>query len=52
MNMDVRDLCRSDSIKIAAIKIMMYKLLLVGVQEVRWDKDGTEPVVIHLYMKN
>jgi hypothetical protein len=24
----------------------------VGVQEVRWDKDGTEPVVIHLYMKN
>jgi hypothetical protein len=37
--------------KIVTREIMMYMLLLVGVQEVRWDKGGTEPVVIHFSME-
>jgi hypothetical protein len=40
-------LCTTDSIM--AREIIMYMVFLVGVQ-VRWDKSGTEPVVIHFSM--
>jgi hypothetical protein len=37
----VRGLCRSGSLTAAATELSSYKLDLVGVQEVRWDKVGT-----------
>jgi exonuclease III len=39
---NVRSLYRSGSLKTVAREIGKYKLDLVGVQEVRWDKGGTE----------
>jgi hypothetical protein len=40
---NIRSLCRSGSFKTVSGELAKYKLNLVGVQEVRWDKDGTEP---------
>jgi exonuclease III len=39
---NVRSLYRSGSLKTVARELAKYKLDLVGVQEVRWDKGGTE----------
>jgi hypothetical protein len=39
----VRSLYRSGSLKTVSRQLAEYKLDLVGVQEVRWDKGGTEP---------
>jgi hypothetical protein len=39
---DVRSLYRSGSFKTVARELGKCKLDLVGVQEVRWDKGGTE----------
>jgi exonuclease III len=39
---NVRSLYRSGSLKMVAWELGEYKLDLVGVQEVRWDKGGTE----------
>jgi exonuclease III len=39
---NVRSLYMSGSLKTVAREIGKYKLNLVGVQEVRWDKGGTE----------
>jgi hypothetical protein len=38
---NVRSLYRAGSLAAAAREIARYKLDLVGVQEVRWDKEGT-----------
>jgi len=38
---NARGLCRADSLIAAARELARYKLDLVGVQEVRWDKGGT-----------
>ena len=38
---NVRSLYRAGSLKAAAREIARYKLDVVGVQEVRWDKEGT-----------
>jgi exonuclease III len=38
---NVRSLCRSSSLSTAAIELARYKLVLVCVQEIRWDKEGT-----------
>jgi exonuclease III len=38
---DVRSLYRSGSFMTVARELARYKLDLVGVQEVRWDKGGT-----------
>ena len=38
---NVRSLHRAGSLKAAARELARYKLDLVGVQEVRWDKGGT-----------
>jgi len=38
---NVRSLYRSGSLTTAAMELARYKLDLVGVQEVRWDKGGT-----------
>jgi len=38
---NVRSLYRAGSIKTAARELVRYKLDVVGVQEVRWDKGGT-----------
>jgi len=38
---NVRILYRAGSLKAAAREIRRYKLDVVGVQEVRWDKEGT-----------
>ena len=38
---NVRSLYRADSLKAAARELARYKLDVVGVQEVRWDKEGT-----------
>jgi hypothetical protein len=40
---NVRSLYRSGSLKTVSGESAKYKLDLVGVQEVRWDKGGTEP---------
>jgi len=39
--LNIRSLCRSGSLTAAAREFARYKLNLVGVQEVRWDKGGT-----------
>jgi hypothetical protein len=39
---DVRSLYRSGSLTIVARELGKYKLNLVGVQEVRWEKGRTE----------
>jgi exonuclease III len=39
---NVRSLYRSGSFKTVAGELGKYNLDLVGVQEVRWDKGGTE----------
>jgi len=38
---NVRSLYRAGSLKAAARELVRYKLDVVGVQEVRWDKGGT-----------
>jgi hypothetical protein len=38
-----RGLYGSGSLKTVSRELAKYKLDLVGVQEVRWDKGGTEP---------
>jgi len=38
---NVRSLYRAGSLTAAARELARYKLDLVGVQEVRWDRDGT-----------
>ena len=38
---NVRSLYRAWSLKAAARELARYKLDVVGVQEVRWDKGGT-----------
>jgi len=38
---NVRSLYRTGSLKAAARELVRYKLDVVGVQEVRWDKGGT-----------
>jgi len=38
---NVRSLYRAGSLKAAARELVWYKLDVVGVQEVRWDKGGT-----------
>ena len=38
---NVRILYRAGSLKAAASELARYKLDLVGVQEVRWDRGGT-----------
>ena len=39
--LNVRSLYRAGSLKAAARELVRYKLDVVGVQEVRWDKGGT-----------
>jgi hypothetical protein len=39
----VRGLYRAGSLMTAVKEISQYKLHLVGVQEVRWDRGGTGP---------
>jgi exonuclease III len=38
---NVRSIYRSGSLMTMARELAKYKLDLVGVQEVRWDKEGT-----------
>ena len=38
---NVMSLYRAGSLKVAARELGRYKLDVVGVQEVRWDKGGT-----------
>jgi len=42
--MNVKSLYRSGSLKTGASQSAKYKVDLVGVQEVRWDSSGDEPV--------
>ena len=39
--MNVRNLYRAGSFTAAARELARYKLNLVGVQEVSWDREGT-----------
>jgi exonuclease III len=39
---NVSSFCRSGSLKTVSGELAKYKLDLVRVQEVRWDKGGTE----------
>ena len=38
---NIRSLYRAGSLTVAARELARYKLDVVGVQEVRWDKGGT-----------
>jgi len=38
---NVRSLCRAGSLKAATRVLVRYKLVVEGVQEVRWDTRGT-----------
>jgi exonuclease III len=46
---NVRSLCRAGSLKIVARKLGKYKLDLVGVQEVTWEKWGTEKAEDYMF---
>ena len=46
---NVRSLYRAGSLMAAARELARYKLDLVGVQEVRWDKGGTVRVICTPY---
>jgi exonuclease III len=41
---NVRSMYRAGSLRAVAEEVSKYKLDLLGVQEVRWDGGGTEPV--------
>jgi hypothetical protein len=45
----VRSLCRAGSLKTVTRDLGKYKLGLVDVQEVRWDKGGTERAKIIIF---
>jgi exonuclease III len=38
-----RSIFRAGSLRVVGEEMLKYKLDLLGVQEVRWDRDGTEP---------
>jgi hypothetical protein len=40
---NVGNMYRTGSLRVVAGEISEYKLYLVGVQHVRWDRGGTEP---------
>jgi hypothetical protein len=40
---NVRSLYRAGSLRTVAEEISKYKLGLMGIQEVRWDRGGMEP---------
>jgi exonuclease III len=40
---NIRSLCWAGSLRTVAKEMSKYKSDLVGVQEVRWDRGGTEP---------
>jgi exonuclease III len=46
---NIRSLYRTGSLKTAVKKLRKYKLDLVGVQEVRWEKGGTERAEDHTF---
>jgi exonuclease III len=46
---NVRSLYMSGAFKTVSGGLAKYKLDLVGVQEVRWDKGGTEPAGDHTF---
>jgi hypothetical protein len=39
----VRSMCKAGSLRSVTEEISKYKLDLMGVQEVRWDRGGTKP---------
>jgi hypothetical protein len=43
------EVTRSGSLKTAARELSKYESDLLGVQEVRWDKGGTEPADDYTY---
>lgn len=44
-----RSLYRSNSLKTVSREVAKYKLDLVGLQGVRWDKDDTEPAHNYIF---
>jgi hypothetical protein len=46
---NVRSMYREDSLRAVAKEISKYKLDFMGVQEVRWDGDGTEPAAEYTF---
>jgi hypothetical protein len=48
---NVRNLHMSSSMTVKARDFAKYKLHLMGVQEVRWGKGGTEPAVIRVFIE-
>jgi hypothetical protein len=46
---NVRSLCRAGWLMTVAKELSNYKLELRGVQEVRWDRDVTEPASIYTF---
>jgi hypothetical protein len=46
---NVRSMYRAGSLRAVAEEISKYKLDLVGVQEVRWDRGGTEPAAEYTF---
>jgi exonuclease III len=46
---NVRSMYRPRSHRTVAEEVSKYKLDLVGVQEVRWDRGGTEPAGQYIF---
>jgi hypothetical protein len=40
---NIRSIYKAGSLRTVAEEVSKYKLGLVGIQEVRWDRNGTEP---------
>jgi len=47
---NVRNLYRAGSLTAVAREFAGYKLDLVGVQEVRWDKGGTVRAGVYIFL--
>jgi hypothetical protein len=45
----VRSMYRADLFRAVAEEISNYKLHFLGVQNIRWDGDGTEPASVHIF---
>jgi hypothetical protein len=49
---NVRSMHRAGSFRAVSEEISKYKLELVGVQEVRWDRGGTGPSIVTVFKKS
>jgi hypothetical protein len=48
---NVRNMYRTGFLRVVAGEISEYKLYLVGVQHVRWDRGGTKLAEVYIFFR-